>query len=78
MKQTLGLLAVLALVSGCSSPADVDAASQEKAGFMQEETDLLAGEVMALAYSGFRDGQHPDRHGEYGETGKQLHCVLLS
>jgi exo-beta-1,3-glucanase (GH17 family) len=30
-------------------------------GYAQAEQDLLAGEVMALAYSGFRAGQHPDR-----------------
>jgi len=28
---------------------------------MQAPDDLLAGEVMAVAYSGFRQGQHPDR-----------------
>ena len=61
MRHTLVLLAVLAFAWGCSSPAEVDEASQEKNKFMQEETDLLAGEVMALAYSGFREGQHPDR-----------------
>jgi exo-beta-1,3-glucanase (GH17 family) len=27
----------------------------------QTRDDLLAGEVMAVAYSGFREGQHPDR-----------------
>jgi exo-beta-1,3-glucanase (GH17 family) len=27
----------------------------------QLPTDLLVGEIMAVAYSGFRDGQHPDR-----------------
>ncbi len=27
----------------------------------QSPEDLLAGEVMAVAYSGFREGQHPDR-----------------
>ncbi len=30
-------------------------------GVRQSPEDLLAGEVMALAYSGFREGQHPDR-----------------
>jgi hypothetical protein len=28
---------------------------------VQSPEDLLAGEVMAVAYSGFREGQHPDR-----------------
>jgi len=32
--------------------------------YRQSPDNLLAGEVMAIAYSGFRDGQHPDRgHG---------------
>ena len=61
MKHTLGLLAVLAFVVACSPSADVDEPAQDKGGFMQQETDLLAGEVMAVAYSGFRKGQHPDR-----------------
>ena len=30
-------------------------------GLQQSPEDLLAGEVMAVAYSGFREGQHPDR-----------------
>ena len=29
--------------------------------YKQTEADLLMGEVMALSYSGFREGQHPDR-----------------
>jgi exo-beta-1,3-glucanase (GH17 family) len=28
---------------------------------MQQPGDLIDGEVMAIAYSGFREGQHPDR-----------------
>ncbi len=31
------------------------------AEYQQSNQDLLAGEVMAIAYSGFREGQHPDR-----------------
>ncbi|NNC77479.1 MAG: hypothetical protein HKN77_05900, partial [Woeseiaceae bacterium] len=38
-----------------SEPAPVDV------GFAQEKGDLLHGEVMALSYSGYREGQHPDR-----------------
>ena len=30
-------------------------------GFTQMPDDLVAGEVMAMSYSGFREGQHPDR-----------------
>lgn len=28
---------------------------------MQQTSDLISGQVMAIAYSGFREGQHPDR-----------------
>ena len=52
---------MLVLVCACSSPVDVDTARQEKRGFMQESSDLLNGEVMAISYSGYREGQHPDR-----------------
>ena len=31
------------------------------ADLKQSPEDLLAGEIMAVAYSGFREGQHPDR-----------------
>ena len=61
MKRTLSLLAILSLLGACSPATDTGGPAQEKSGFMQEEKDLLEGEVMALAYSGFREGQHPDR-----------------
>lgn len=38
----------------CAEPQPANAIDQSKA-------DLVAGEVMAVAYSGFREGQHPDR-----------------
>ncbi|MDH3611638.1 MAG: glycosyl hydrolase [Gammaproteobacteria bacterium] len=47
-------LALLVVVAGCTK-------STELAGINQAPGDLLAGEVMAVAYSGFREGQHPDR-----------------
>lgn len=46
----LGLFAILA-ITACSTGSDD----------LQAPADLLAGEVMAVAYSGFREGQHPDR-----------------
>lgn len=52
----MALIAGIAL-AGCS-PAGDDTKPLE---YAQHATDLLAGEVMAVAYSGFRDGQHPDR-----------------
>jgi exo-beta-1,3-glucanase (GH17 family) len=48
--------AIIALaIAGCSTPSD-DTAESKPA-----PEGLLAGEVMAVAYSGFREGQHPDR-----------------
>lgn len=49
----------VAIIAGVSLlPAgDVPAADDAR----QTPADLLAGEVMAVAYSGFREGQHPDR-----------------
>lgn len=61
MKNTMILAAALVLLAACMSPSSTDEQSQEQSGFMQEHKDLLQGEVMALAYSGFREGQHPDR-----------------
>ena len=56
-----GVIIVLLFVAGCSSPQDeVEPAGTENM-FMQESEALLDGEVMAVAYSGFRVGQHPDR-----------------
>ena len=53
----LGLL----LVAACSS-GDSEAPVQEQAGgYAQPPSALVSGEVMAMAYSGFREGQHPDR-----------------
>jgi exo-beta-1,3-glucanase (GH17 family) len=41
--------------AGCSNP------SSDVEGLREPPQNLLAGEVMAIAYSGFREGQHPDR-----------------
>ena len=42
------------LVAGCSDSTSIVEIKQTRG-------DLLAGEVMAISYSGFREGQHPDR-----------------
>ena len=55
-------LAVAAFVlGGCSSENNDPIAPEDAAGFQQTAADLLSGEVMAVAYSGYREGQHPDR-----------------
>ena len=48
------LVAVAVLFAACGEDAPAPTISQA-------EIDLVAGEVMAVAYSGFREGQHPDR-----------------
>ena len=56
-KSPLWVVLVLGLAA-CSSQDD-----DARAGTAYQQTpdDLLQGEVMAIAYSGFREGQHPDR-----------------
>ena len=57
--KSLNWLIVLALaLAGCSS-SDRDAGDTPSV-FRQSSDALVAGEVMAIAYSGFREGQHPD------------------
>jgi exo-beta-1,3-glucanase (GH17 family) len=46
------------LVAACAPPAGEEPSS---GAIAQSTDDLVAGEVMALAYSGYREGQHPDR-----------------
>jgi exo-beta-1,3-glucanase (GH17 family) len=56
-----GLAAMLATVAGCH-PTSTSVRSPENAELGRQSVDaLVAGEVMAVAYSGFREGQHPDR-----------------
>lgn len=66
MKLLPGLTATAAttiflLAAGCAP--SVDDAAERDARPMEKPfaTMLLAGETMAIAYSGFREGQHPDR-----------------
>ena len=54
------LIAVLA-IAGCSAPGDDDAVEAAGNDAKALPATLLADEVMAVAYSGFREGQHPDR-----------------
>ncbi len=48
------VVAFTVLVAGCSDSTSI-------VEIKQTPGDLLAGEVMAISYSGFREGQHPDR-----------------
>lgn len=55
MKMLAICLAALSVIS-CGSDTPTAAADSK-----QGPDQLIAGEVMAIAYSGFREGQHPDR-----------------
>ena len=44
-----------------SATPSVLLSTQAHADYTQSPDDLLSGQVMAVAYSGFREGQHPDR-----------------
>lgn len=64
------LLAALVACAEQEAPTEAVAAPETAVGsepaaaasqLQQAPADLLAGEVMAIAYSGFREGQHPDR-----------------
>ncbi len=62
MKSFKALIIIFALaIAGCSPASDSKISAGEEATFRQAPDALLAGEVMAVAYSGFREGQHPDR-----------------
>ncbi len=56
------LLAIIVFaIAGCSPAPESTAAPNIARTVNQAPDALLAGEVMAVAYSGFREGQHPDR-----------------
>jgi exo-beta-1,3-glucanase (GH17 family) len=64
-KKIVSLLLVLVII-GCSSPINQSTIAEKKSGedlgqIKQSESDLLAGVSKAICYSGFREGQHPDR-----------------
>lgn len=60
--KSLRLLLVVALaLVACSAENDRPPNAVDGRIFSQTAAELLAGEVMAVAYSGFREGQHPDR-----------------
>jgi exo-beta-1,3-glucanase (GH17 family) len=61
MKATEGFTVLAIAVAGCSTaPYRTQTPITAESG-RQSPDALLAGEVMALAYSGFREGQYPDR-----------------
>ncbi len=60
MKYLSAFLFLIVMTAACTSSTE-DTAIAVDTEYMQQPTDLLQGEVMAMAYSGFRAGQHPDR-----------------
>jgi exo-beta-1,3-glucanase (GH17 family) len=61
MRQLAAVLSILVFIAACSPTSSDAPVPQEDATYSQSASDLLHGEVMAIAYSGFREGQHPDR-----------------
>ena len=60
--RSTNLFAIIFLaIAGCSSASNEVLSPVEMAALKQAPGSLLAGEFMAVAYSGFREGQHPDR-----------------
>ncbi|NND27149.1 MAG: hypothetical protein HKN97_00975, partial [Myxococcales bacterium] len=73
MKATEGIPALAISAAGRSSVSrKVHSPSSTEHG-RQSPDALVAGEVMAVAYSGFREGQHPDRgHGAVNPSADQI------
>jgi len=61
VKKILGGTLILVLMSGYTSDTGASGQMHNKGSFMQAKEDLLIDEVMAISYSGYREGQHPDR-----------------
>jgi exo-beta-1,3-glucanase (GH17 family) len=61
MNKLTVLLCTAVLATGCSPTNSDSVAAPKDVRYSQSVNDLLIGEVMAIAYSGFREGQHPDR-----------------
>lgn len=61
MQKLTGFLVILLLLAGCSGESDDPLSGADARNANQLPEHLLAGEFMAVAYSGYREGQHPDR-----------------
>ena len=58
------------MTAACSSPDDE---TRSETTYSQEPDALIMGEVMAMSYSGFREGQHPDRgHGANNPSREEI------
>ncbi len=61
MKASKGFTALAITVAGCYSASSKVHSTLSTEHARQSPDALVAGEVMAVAYSGFREGQYPDR-----------------
>jgi len=61
MKASGGFTALAIAMAGCSSTSHRTQTPSGAESGQQSPNALVAGEVMAVAYSGFREGQYPDR-----------------
>lgn len=62
MRAAEGLTALAIAAAGCASASQPTTTAVEVQSMERQSPDaLVASEVMAIAYSGFREGQHPDR-----------------
>ncbi|MEO1419361.1 MAG: glycosyl hydrolase [Pseudomonadota bacterium] len=70
----IAFMAATAVVAcGDKEPQQVQTTQTEEQVLMQSPDDLIEGQVMAVAYSGFREGQYPDRgEGANNPTPEQI------
>lgn len=61
MKLTQGIAVIAISLAGSSLVAGEPQSTIDSEFAPQTPSDLVAGEIMAVAYSGFREGQYPDR-----------------
>ena len=61
--RTLALVLMVAAATAGCGPDRGGSAAVDVVSLAQAPQALLAGEAMAIAYSGYREGQHPDREG---------------
>ncbi len=63
MRLMIFVLPLLALLSACGSADDTNGVTEtaDRPSLNQSADALVADTVVAVAYSGFREGQHPDR-----------------
>jgi len=61
VESTKALAAVAVAIAGCHTASPDTTTPASAAEGQQRSSALIAGEIMAVSYSGFREGQHPDR-----------------